>query len=277
MTSLILRDYCKPFLIRISRLKPYLIKSEFIFGSLPHKKGIGRSSFHLCRIKMELQLLFPRAESTPAIQVFCAQNWLQRLSFSLKIEDNPWQRLLPLPEESAKASSTITSVSSEETLLEICDFPWSLQANECQPSEEQPYDCLLPSSPYSLHHQDPLLTLSHPSVNSFCLLILQPNQVPSRFTASYTNTGTKDCSLSANLCRVAWRHLEAAAFGKSGQGDQNFQRAKHVSLVLVSSMEKINPTPKPELFCSLRGLQSRASVSKWLDVFSICPLSTILP
>lgn len=51
---------------------------------MPHKKGIGRSSFHLCRIKMELQLLDPRAASTPAIQVFCAQNQLQRLDFSLK-------------------------------------------------------------------------------------------------------------------------------------------------------------------------------------------------
>jgi len=93
--------------------------------------------------------------------------------------------------------------------------------------------CLLPSSPYSLHHQKSLLTLSHRSTNSFCQLIFQLNPVPSRFTASYTNMSTWDCYLSSSLCRVASRHLEAAAFGKPGQGDQNFQQAKLVSLVLV--------------------------------------------
>ncbi|KAK4826837.1 hypothetical protein QYF61_011645, partial [Mycteria americana] len=106
------------------------------------------------------------------------------------------------------------------------------------------------------------------SLNSINLQIYEVpslNRVPSKFPASYTNTSARDCSLSANLRRLASRHLEAAASGKPGQGDQNFQRAKLVLLVLV--------TFGPECFKGFHKFSRQED--SWVPAYSASPSATL--
>lgn len=114
---------------------------------------------------------------------------------------------------------------------------------------------LLSSSPYSLHHQEPLLTVSHQSINSICLLFFSWIRSP------------------ANLPLPTLRQAQWTAFCLSSSAGwfqdilkmqlleiqvKEIRTLSKPSLVLVSSKENIYPKPKPKLFCSLWGLQSRA-------------------